>query len=77
MTNGEILEIFEEKYLNLASTQTSFQSESTVITTELRVKDYRPLCPELFTHDLKGITIWLKNGDVIQYYPKEAQGDKG
>ena len=44
---------------------------------KLRVKDYRPLCPELHTHDLVGITIWLENGDVIQYYPKEAQGDKG
>ena len=39
--------------------------------------DYRPLCPELFTKDLIGITIWLDNGDVLQYYPKEAQrGDK-
>ena len=32
---------------------------------KLRVKDYRPLAPELFTKDLKGITIWLENGDVI------------
>lgn len=40
---------------------------------KLRVKDYRPLAPELFTNDLMGITIWLENGDVIQYYPKEAQ----
>ena len=27
-----------------------------------------PFCPTV---------IWLENGDVIQYYPKEAQGDKG
>ena len=60
MTNGEIYKTFEEKYL---------------IYPKVRVKDYRPLCPELFTHDLVGITIWLENGDVIQYYPKEAQGD--
>lgn len=37
--------------------------------------DYRPLCPELFTKNLIGITIWLENGDVIQYYPKEAQSE--
>ena len=43
---------------------------------KLRVKDYRPLCPELFTKDLKGITIWLENGDIIQYYPKEAQEEE-
>jgi len=39
-------------------------------------EDYRPLCPEMYTDDLVGITIWLKNGDVIQYYPKEAQEKK-
>ena len=43
---------------------------------KIKVKDYRPLAPELFTKDLKGITIWLENGDVIQYYPKEAQEKK-
>lgn len=42
---------------------------------ELKVQDYRPLCPEMFTHDLVGVTIWLDNGDVLQYYPKEAQKD--
>ena len=40
---------------------------------EIKVKDYRPLASELFTNNWKGITIWLENGDVIQYYPKEAQ----
>ena len=40
---------------------------------EMSPIDYRPLCPELFTKDLVGITIWLDNGDVLQYYPKEAQ----
>lgn len=40
---------------------------------ELKMVDYRPLCPEIFTKDLIGITIWLDNGDVIQYYPKEVQ----
>lgn len=40
---------------------------------EINTIDYRPLCPELFTKNLIGITIWLENGDVIQYYPKEAQ----
>lgn len=58
MTNGEILKIFYEKYEKYP---------------EIRAVDYRPLCPELFTKNLKGVTIWLENGDVIQYYPKEAQ----
>jgi hypothetical protein len=40
---------------------------------EMNAIDYRPLCPELFTHDLVGITIWLDNGDILQYYPREAQ----
>lgn len=33
------------------------------------VDDYRPLCHELFTDGKPGITIWLKNGDIIEYYP--------
>lgn len=33
------------------------------------VDDYRPLCHELFTDGKSGITIWLKNGDIIEYYP--------
>lgn len=40
---------------------------------EMNVLDYRPLAPELFTSDLVGITIWLDNGDILQYYPREAQ----
>lgn len=43
---------------------------------KLKVEDCRPLCPELFTKNLIGITIWLENGDVIQYYPKEAQVER-
>ena len=35
------------------------------------VDDYRPICHELFTEGKPGITIWLKNGDIIEYYPKE------
>ena len=34
------------------------------------VDDYRPICHELFTDDKQGITIWLDNGDIIEYYPK-------
>ena len=37
----------------------------------LKVEDYRPLCPQLFTDGLVGITIWLENGDTIQYYPHQ------
>lgn len=58
MTNGEMLDIFYQKY------------------PELKVEDYRPLCPEIHTKDLIGITVWLKNGDTIQYYPKEAQTER-
>jgi hypothetical protein len=35
-----------------------------------KIDDYRPICHELFTDDKQGITIWLKNGDIIEYYPK-------
>lgn len=34
-----------------------------------KVEDYRPICHDLFTEGKSGITIWLKNGDVIEYYP--------
>ena len=37
----------------------------------IEVEDYRPLCPQLFTANLQGVTIWLKNGDIIQYYPHQ------
>lgn len=36
-----------------------------------KIDDYRPICHELFTDDKQGITIWLKNGDTIEYYPKD------
>lgn len=35
------------------------------------VDDYRPICHELFTDGKEGITLWLKNGDIIEYYPNE------
>ena len=38
------------------------------------IDDYRPICHELFTDGKEGLTIWLKNGDVIEYYPK-AEND--
>lgn len=40
---------------------------------DMRIQDYRYLCHEMFTNDLYGITIWLENGDVIEYYPKEGK----
>lgn len=40
---------------------------------DTKVDDYRPLAPEMFTNHLIGMTITLKNGDILQYYPKEAQ----
>ena len=38
------------------------------------IDDYRPLS-ELFIKNKVGITIWLKNGDMIVYCPKEIQED--
>lgn len=35
------------------------------------IDDYRPICHELFTDGKVGITVWLKNGDIIEYYPNE------
>ena len=40
------------------------------------VADYRPICHELFTKGKEGLTIWLKNGDVIEYYPKIESEDE-
>lgn len=36
----------------------------------VNIDDYRPICHELFTDGKQGITIWLDNGDTIEYYPK-------
>ncbi len=36
----------------------------------LKVVDCRPICHELYTNDKVGITIWLENGDLLEYYPK-------
>ena len=35
------------------------------------VDDYRPICHELFEEGKEGMTIWLKNGDMVVYYPKQ------
>lgn len=36
------------------------------------VYDYRPVCYNMFQADKKeGMTIWLKNGDMVVYYPKQ------
>ena len=40
------------------------------------IDDYRPICHELFTDGKVGITIWLKNGDIIEYYPKAESEEK-
>lgn len=36
----------------------------------VKIDNYRPICHELFTDDKQGITIWLDNGDIIEYYLK-------
>lgn len=35
----------------------------------IEINDYRPAVP-MFTEGLPGITIWLKNGDILVYYPR-------
>lgn len=37
------------------------------------VSDFRPICHEEFTDGKQGITIWLDNGDIIEYYPQEKE----
>ena len=34
-----------------------------------KVSDFRPICHELFTDGKQGITIWLEDGSVVEYYP--------
>lgn len=34
------------------------------------VDDFRPIC-DLFLEDKRGATLWLDNGDMIIYCPKE------
>ena len=40
------------------------------------IDDYRPICHELFEAGKEGITIWLKNGDMVVYYPKQEGRDE-
>ena len=40
------------------------------------VDDYRPICHELFTDGKEGITIWMNNGDVIEYYPNAERKEE-
>ena len=40
-----------------------------------KVKDYRPLALD-FVGDRVGITIWLKNDDIILYFPKLTDMEK-
>lgn len=37
------------------------------------VYNFRPICHEEFTDGKQGITIWLDNGDIIEYYPKDSE----
>ena len=43
-----------------------------------KVSDFRPICHELFTDGRQGITIWLEDGSIIEYYPmtKEEEAIK-
>lgn len=42
----------------------------------MKVTNYRPVCRELFEAGKVGITIWLENGDMIVYYPKQEEGEQ-
>lgn len=37
------------------------------------VEDWRPICHELFVKYRSGATIFLENGDILEYYPKEGE----
>ena len=39
---------------------------------DMKVNDYRPLWMDA-VKGKPGITIWLDNGDVILYFPKEKE----
>jgi len=39
---------------------------------ELEVDDYRPL-DHAFAEERSGITIWLKNGDMLLYFPNTEE----
>jgi hypothetical protein len=60
MTFAEILNVFKSTYASVAT----------------EINDYRPVCHELFTDGKEGITIWMNNGDVIEYYPNAERKEK-
>lgn len=39
---------------------------------EMEVKDYRPFAEYYLPDNAIGIIVWLKNGDVLIYIPKEV-----
>lgn len=41
-----------------------------------KIDDYRPVCHKLFEEGKFGCTIWLENGDMIVYYPKQEVGEQ-
>lgn len=42
----------------------------------VKVNDFRPICHELFTDGRQGITIWLEDGSIVEYYPNMKGGNK-
>lgn len=40
------------------------------------IDDYRPICHELFEDGKEGLTIWLTNGDMLVYYPNQADKEE-
>ena len=41
-----------------------------------KVNDFRPICHELFTDGRQGITIWLEDGSIVEYYPNMKGGNE-
>jgi len=82
LTEEDILETIEEckamkERLKLQLTHRDILNGFKATYPYLTVIDYRPICHELFTDDKLGITIWLENGDVIEYYPKvDEEGEQ-
>lgn len=43
---------------------------------DTEINDFRPVCHELFTDGKVGITIWMNNGDIIEYYPNTERKEE-
>ena len=42
---------------------------------DTKINDFRPICHEMFSDGKVGVTIWLNNGDMIEFYPSIGGDD--